>query len=162
MIYVVEIPEQGDANAWFAFDREDFARKVAAGDPLKPWEIYDVISARELLDLSDRTPDSADAREACPAICALGDAHGWDTPLYRADHLLGGGVYRAEPVSENQAWLTALGRRLKDCRVYWSDADAIAATEGADPLLARRENWRARHALHEQLVALEVLSDGGT
>lgn len=162
MIYVVEIPEHGDTRAWFAFDREDFARKLAAGDPLQSWEIYDLITPRELLGLTERTPESMDARSACPAICALGDEHGWDTPLYRADHLLGRGIYQPQPVSENDAWLAALGKRLKDCRVYWNDDDAIAATEGADPLLAQRENWRARFALHEQLVALEVLSDGGS
>lgn len=160
MIYVVEIPEGGDASAWFAFDREDFARKLAAGDALQAWEIYDVNSARELLELLGHTPESPDARSACPAICALGDEHGWDTPLYRADYLLGRGVYRVQAVAEEEAWHAALARRLRDHRVYWNNEEAVAATEGADPLLARRENWRARYALHEQLIALEVVSDG--
>ena len=30
MIYVVEIPHQGRPPAWFAFDRDDFVRKVQA------------------------------------------------------------------------------------------------------------------------------------
>lgn len=30
MIYVVEIPHQGRPRAWFAFDRDDFVRKVRA------------------------------------------------------------------------------------------------------------------------------------
>ena len=30
MIYVVEFPHQGRAHAWFAFDRDDFVRKVRA------------------------------------------------------------------------------------------------------------------------------------
>ncbi len=30
MIYVVEIPHQGRPRAWFAFDRDDFMRKVEA------------------------------------------------------------------------------------------------------------------------------------
>lgn len=30
MIYVVEFPHQGRAHAWFAFDRDDFVRKVQA------------------------------------------------------------------------------------------------------------------------------------
>jgi len=30
MIYVVEIPHQGRPHAWFAFDRDDFVRKVQA------------------------------------------------------------------------------------------------------------------------------------
>jgi hypothetical protein len=43
--------------------------------------------------------------------------------------------------------------------VYWDEAQAVAAYEGHDPLLADRSMWRACHALHEQLVALEVLTD---
>ena len=30
MIYIVEIPHQGRPLAWFAFDRDDFVRKVQA------------------------------------------------------------------------------------------------------------------------------------
>lgn len=30
MIYIVEIPHQGRPHAWFAFDRDDFVRKVQA------------------------------------------------------------------------------------------------------------------------------------
>jgi hypothetical protein len=30
MIYVLEIPYEGRPHAWFAFDREDFVRKVRA------------------------------------------------------------------------------------------------------------------------------------
>jgi hypothetical protein len=43
--------------------------------------------------------------------------------------------------------------------VYWNEVDAIAAYEGRDPLIAGKSMWRARHALHEQLVALDVLTD---
>ena len=43
--------------------------------------------------------------------------------------------------------------------VYWDEAEAVAAFEGRDPLLADKAMWRARHALHEQLVALDVLTD---
>ncbi len=43
--------------------------------------------------------------------------------------------------------------------VYWNEAEAVAAFEGRDPLLAGNAFWRARHALHEQLVALDVLTD---
>ena len=49
MIYVLELPEQGQPRAWFAYDDEDFSRKVAAQDALQPWEIYDKLTARELL-----------------------------------------------------------------------------------------------------------------
>ena len=50
---------------------------------------------------------------------------------------------------------TPLGERI----VYWDEAAAVAAFEGHDPLIADKSMWRARHALHEQLVALDVLSD---
>lgn len=43
--------------------------------------------------------------------------------------------------------------------VYWDETEAVAAFEGHDPLIAGKALWRARHALHEQLVALEVLAD---
>ena len=43
--------------------------------------------------------------------------------------------------------------------VYWDEAEAVAAFEGGDPLIAGKVLWRARYALHEQLVALEVLAD---
>ena len=43
--------------------------------------------------------------------------------------------------------------------IYRSDAEAVAAFEGGDPRIAGAAHWRARHALHAQLVALEVLAD---
>ena len=43
--------------------------------------------------------------------------------------------------------------------VYWDEAEAVAAFEGRDPLIADKTMWRARHVLHEQLVALDVLTD---
>ena len=162
MIYVVEIPQAGEPKAWFAFDAGDFMRKVEAGDTLQAHEIHDVSTPRELLALMDCAPEDAQARIEFPAISVLGDTHGWDTPLYRADHLLGRGSYRPQAVSAQDAYVAALRQRNRDCRVYWSENQAIAATEGADPLLAAAENWRARFALHEQLIALEVLSDGGS
>ena len=50
---------------------------------------------------------------------------------------------------------TPQGERI----VYWDEAEAVAAFEGRDPLIADKALWRARHALHEQLVALDVLTD---
>ncbi len=43
--------------------------------------------------------------------------------------------------------------------VYWDESEAVAAFEGGDPLIAGKPGWRARRALYEQLVALEVLAD---
>lgn len=160
MIFVVEQPDEGAARAWFAFDDEDFLRKVCAQDPLPEWQVFDVASARELLELTNRTPLSPDTRSACPAICALADAHGWDTPLYRADHLLGVGHFRAEPVSVLEAGLAALSRRGGQWRVYGNEQVAMAAVDQPDPLFDTPSGWRARWALREQLIAVEALADG--
>jgi hypothetical protein len=164
MIHVVELPPQGDPRAWFAYDDDDFARKVAATDPLQAWEIHDTLTARDLLDSASPDANADGAADAAtrvrfPAICALGDAHGWDTPLHRADHLLGRGVLRVEPVAERDALSAALAARGGLSCIYWNDRDAIGAFEGADPRLAGREHWWARRALYEQLVELEVLAD---
>lgn len=58
-------------------------------------------------------------------------------------------------VSKMETLATPHGERY----VYWNEAEAIAAFEGRDPLIADKAMWRARHALHEQLVALDVLTD---
>ena len=45
------------------------------------------------------------------------------------------------------------------CRIYWTESEATAAFERvADPAW-QGGGWRARWALREQLVALEVLAD---
>ncbi|MFA6902486.1 MAG: hypothetical protein WC236_05330 [Gallionellaceae bacterium] len=156
MIYILEIPEQGRAHAWFAFDKQDLLRKIYAADTRKEWKIFDVITARELLELSGMTPDNADVRDKFPAICSLGEQLGWDTPLYRADYLLGDGVFQTDAVTETDACVAALTQRSKNCRIYWSDTQATAALEN-DPIFQSKEGYRARAALHEQLVSLEIL-----
>lgn len=82
MIYVVDLPPQGEPRAWFAFDAADLERK--------------------------RVTMGAVAGESC---------------------------------------------------IYWNEAEAVGAFEGNDPRIAGKEHWRARRALYEQLVALEVLAD---
>lgn len=156
MIHVVEFPAHGRAKAWFAFEYQDFARKVYATDARRDWEIFDVVSPRELLDMLDLTPEAVDARARFPAIFSLADRHGWDTLLYRADYLLGPGKYQSEAVSESAACAAAVAARHRDCRIYWSDAQATAAIDN-EPLFASREGFWGREALREQLVALEIL-----
>jgi len=156
MIYVVEFPDSGRANAWFAFDADDFARKVYASDARKEWEIFDVVTVRELLEGLERTLESAGLDAEFPALFALGERHGWDTPLYRADYLLGAGVLQAQAVSESAACHAALNGRGGRCLVYWSDTEAVAACEG-DPAFDGRAGIWGREALREQLVSLEVL-----
>lgn len=156
MIYVVEFPEQGRARAWFAFDSRDFARKVYVSDARKEWEIFDVVSARELLELIDTAPEDGDVRDKFPAICALADQHGWDTPLYRADYLLGEGAFQAGAVTETEACTAALKARAQTCLIYWTDTQATSALE-RDPAFEGKGGYWGREALREQLVALEIL-----
>lgn len=156
MIYILEIPQQGRAHAWFAFDKQDLLRKIYAADTRNEWEIFDVVTARELLELSGMTPGTADVRDKFPAICSLGEQHGWDTPLYRADYLLGDGMFQTEAVTETDACVAALMQRAKNCKIYWSDTQATKALEN-DPLFQDKTGYWARDALREQLVALEVL-----
>lgn len=51
--------------------------------------------------------------------------------------------------------LFAAGR----CRVFADESAALTAFERADDPAWQGDGWRARHALREQLVALEVLAD---
>lgn len=157
MIYVVQFPREGDPNTWFAYDQDDFVRKVCADDLLEDYQIHDVITPRELLDLAEQTPDSPGVRETFPAICRLADSQGWDHPFYRADYVLGEGVLSPEAISADEAYRAALEQRLEKVLIYWEDSAALAALE-ADPALS--ENSRAlyaRHSLRQQLIALEVL-----
>lgn len=156
MIYVIEYPHAGQARAWFAFDGDDFARKVYATDEKREWEIHSETTVRELLTMVGESPQSATAQARFPAICMLAAEHGWDTPLYRADYLLGDGSFQVAPVREVDALIAALTWRVKTCRIFWSDAEATAAIE-RDPDFDTREGYWAREALREQLVSLEVL-----
>lgn len=170
MIFVVEVPHVGDAHAWFAFDGEDLLSKVAVADSLQSWEIHDITTARELLDMVGEVPDSPHARSSFPGICRLADEYGLDTPLYRADHLLERGCYQAQPVKLEAACEAALKARLsamptptpgalKDLRIYWSEQQAVLATESGDPIFQTQGGWRAMHALREQLLSLDVLAE---
>ena len=156
MIYIVELPEQARPRAWFAFDNRDFANKVYADDAKHDWEIFDVVSPRELLDMLGTVPDANNVRDRFPAVCGLADRNGWDTPLYRADYLWGPGEYRTEAVTESAACAAALAKRGNACLVFWSDTEATSAID-KDPLFLSREGYWAREALREQLVALEIL-----
>ena len=45
------------------------------------------------------------------------------------------------------------------CRIFWSEAEATAAFERTGDPLWQGAGWRARLALREQLIALDVLAD---
>jgi len=65
MIYVIEFPEQGRAHAWFAFEKQDLIRKIYAADTRPEWEIYDVVTPRESLEIHGKTPETV--RDELPA-----------------------------------------------------------------------------------------------
>lgn len=158
MIYVVEVAVTGKAQAWFAFEEQDLARKVRAARERQGWTIFETVSPRQMLDTHGLTPDSPGAADEYAEVFGLAASYGWDAVLYRADYLLGQGVYQVEPVTEIEACFAAIKHDLKTCRVYLSDAEA--ATElYRDPLYAGRDGFYAHMALREQLIAMEVVSD---
>lgn len=174
MIFVVEVPLSGEPRAWFAFDGEDLLSKVALEDLLQDYEIHDIASPRELLAWVGANPESSATRAEFPGIWALADEYGLDTPLYRADYALERGCFRQEPVSVERACEAALHARvagragvdaeaestLKLVRIFWSEPEAVLATESKDdPLFTGPGGWRALHALREQLLALDVLAE---
>ncbi|MDP2026619.1 hypothetical protein [Sulfuriferula sp.] len=158
MIYIVEIPHQKRPHAWFAFSREDFVRKVRATRAREGWVIFETLSARERLAALGMQPGTPDAAQMHADLFELARNHGWDTPLYRADHVFGQGVWQAEAVDEFEACVDTLAHDLKTCRVHLSDELAIGALQ-SDPLYDKYEGFYAHMALREQLVAMEALED---
>ena len=158
MIYVVEIPHEARARAWFAFDQQDFARKVRAAREPGDWTLFTASTPRQLLEATGIAEETPVARGEYPEIFELADLHGWDTVLCRADYLLGHGVYQLDPVSEFEACVGAVAHDLRACRVYLSDEAATSALY-RDPLYDGREGFHAHMALREQLIAMEVISD---
>jgi hypothetical protein len=158
MIYIVEFPHQGRAHAWFAFNRDDFVRKVCATRGREGWVIFEAASARDRLAARGATPETADGAQQHPDLFELARAHGWDAPLYRADHLLGQGVLQAEPVDGFDASVAVLAQDLKACRVYLHDEQAIAALQ-REPLLDPKDGFYAHMALREQLIAMEAMEE---
>ena len=159
MIYVVEIPAQGDAHAWFAFNEDDLLRKVAADDRRAVHEIWDSATARELLDLFDEQPDTAGGDERYPGIHRLGIEFGWDAPLFRADYLQEPGLYVPEPTRLIDPCRAALRARGGEWRFYEGEQHALTAVDKPDELYDRPGGWRTRWALRQQLIAVEALAD---
>lgn len=159
MIHVLELPSGGEPLAWFAYDDDDLLRKVAAQDEREPWEIWDCRSPRDLLELFDVTPDTPGAAERFPGIFAFGTELGWDTPLYRADDLREPGQYGPEPVTPLDACRASLRARVGECRIWPSDVEVLRAFESKDEPLWQDGGWRARWALRQQLVEIEILAE---
>lgn len=149
MIHIVEIDTQHRARVWFAFDEADFIRKVEADRrPDSEVTVYCQTSARQLL---------AEQGENADYPQQLAAQHGWDTPLYRADFLLGQGLYRSEPVSELRACLAAVASG-HEFRIY-ADDESAADELDRDPLFKTKEGLDAYRKLRSQLVEMEIIAE---
>lgn len=158
MIYIVEIPREGRPKAWFAFDLADLGRKARQGREENGRVVYAALSAGEMLAAKGVVKDGPEARSKYAEVFELGDRHGWDTPLFRADYLLDEPGWHSNPVAELDAYVAAIGDGNSLCKVYLSDGAAEAALY-QDPIYQGREGFYAHMALREQLIALEVISD---
>ncbi len=162
MIFVLEVPTDEHPHAWFAFDDQDLLGKVAESDPLNSWEIHDACSPRDLMELVGVLPGTPEA-QAFPGMVMLAQEYGLDNTLYRADYVLERGCYQPEEVTVRRACEAALrhrvGSTLKDMRIFWSEEEAVLATEGAEPLFATKDGWKSLHALRSQLLSLDVLAE---
>jgi hypothetical protein len=158
MILTVEIPHGGKPSCWFAFDEDDFIRKVKVARSDAIGVIYGVNTPRELLAAQGLVPDAAGLADSQPGIVSLAKEYGWDTSLYRADYLLAPGLYQADEVSEFVAHVAVVAKELKACRVYRDEEQAMDCLY-KDSLYAGKEGFYAHMALREQLIALEVMSD---
>lgn len=140
MIHIVEINEQHRAHVWFAFDEADLIRKVQV----------------------DRSQDKAMVTYARTTAHQLDDAalasqYGEDTPLYRADYLLGPGTYQTEPISELRACVAAIAS-THEFRIYPDDESAADAID-SDPLYRTREGFDAGIKFRAQLVEFELIAE---
>ena len=140
MIHIVEIDPQYHARAWFAFDEADFIRKVQVDHGAQTeMIIHKRTTARQLADEK------------------LGARFGIDTLIYRADYLLGHGIYQTDVVSELRASLAAVAS-TNEFRIYPDDETAADELD-RDPLYKTREGFEAGRKLREQLVEMEVLAE---
>ena len=156
MLYVVEIPEQGKPKSWFAFDENDLMRKVQVAKTQPYPVVYVETTARQ--QLAKLASDSIEHETERQQLQALGEQHGFDTALYRADYLLGPAVYQTEVVDELEACVSALNADLKLCRIYGSETAAVNALYH-DPVFDPYKEFYNHMALREQLIAMEVISD---
>ena len=74
-----------------------------------------------------------------------------DDLLRKIEHRAPGLLQAAAPVDADAA--------PARCRIFWTEAEATAAFERAADPLWQGPGWRARLALREQLIALDVLAD---
>ena len=146
MIHVIQVNENDQAKAWFAFDEYDLMQKVKlqyAQDP--SIVIYQEATPNTLLSENKEIAET------------LADEYGWDTKIYRADFMFEQGQYQTEPVSELRACVAAIASS-KDFRIY-PDDDTAADALDSDLFFKSREGFNAGLKLREQLVSMEVIAE---
>ncbi len=149
MIHIIEINEQNHAYVWFAFDEADLIRKVHVDHGAQlDMVIFGLTTAQQLLSAPEHIAGTAEA---------LAAQYGWDTPLYRADYLLGQGSYQSTAVSKLQASLAAVAS-ASDFRIYTDDETAAEELE-RDPLFKSKQGLEASWKLRTQLVEMEVIGE---
>jgi hypothetical protein len=149
MIHVVEIQENKHAHVWFAFDEEDFVRKVQVtyGKAVGV-VIYQKTTVQQLRSSGGVSAD---------VIHELSAKYGEEISLYRADFIWGDGIYQAEPVSALRASLAAVASNA-DFRIYINDEDALEELD-REPLFRTKQGFDARLKLCSQLVEMEVIAE---
>ena len=158
-LIVLSVPHRGEPSA-YRIDAESFCRSVedAAGE--RGQDAFYSTTPRQLLsDWSGATPESTPDEDADDGwIRDLGAAHGWDTPIYRADAILGEGVYTAEPVDRLAAAEAYEVSDLSALYVLKSETEArdlIARLLSEDaPRIGQCGPQRAAWALERLLDAL--------
>ncbi len=149
MIHIVEIDEQNHARVWFAFDEADFVRKVQANlAPASEYIIFEQTTPQQLLHSKHASAET---------VSALVAQFGADTTVYRADYLLGHGLYQVEPVSALRASMAVVAS-ANDFRVYSSDEGAAEELD-RDPLYRSKQGFDAALKLRAQLVEMEVIAE---
>jgi hypothetical protein len=149
MIHVVEIQENNHAHVWFAFDEADFVRKVQVNYGKEAEVvIYQKTTVQQLFGTSGVSVE---------VINELTAKYGEETPLYRADFMLGDGIYQAEPISALRASLSAVASNV-DFRIYTNDEEALEELD-REPLFRTEQGFEARLKLRSQLVEMEVIAE---
>ncbi len=147
---ILGIPHQLKA---FAYSVRDMAHlhecaNAVSGDSTP----YEFTSARELLrhySAEEVAEEIADGDPFIAQIHALGEEHGIDAPLYRADHVNTG--YTAVKIDEEEALLAAIGHDLHDLVTFASEDEAREALAAGRVTRTGHQEYAAQDALRKLL-----------
>ena len=136
-LILVDVPHRGEPVAWTCYDPADLYRAADRSLPGRCRDWYSVSNAIWLLASMDGMWDGDD----CPLLVEIGSGHvaslqslAPDTLVYRADYLLGDGVYTLEMPDQEEAALACLRSDLSSLYVVEQGmvVDEIAILTGPD------------------------------